>query len=88
MWRETSPNALAINGFVRDTGNHYLVVDRAIGEIVAPTVEAEIIAWLQKTGGAMEIDEVRLKALARLAQSTTEAAKAALRTELDEAAAT
>ena len=42
---------LAINGFVRDTGNHYLVVDRAIGEIVAPTVEAEIIAWLQKNRG-------------------------------------
>ena len=39
---------LAINGFVRDTGNHYLVVDRAIGEVVAPTVEAEIIAWLGK----------------------------------------
>lgn len=42
---------LAINGFVRDTGNHYLVVDRAIGELVAPTVEVEIIAWLQKNRG-------------------------------------
>jgi hypothetical protein len=39
---------LAMNGFVRDTGNHYLVVDRAIGELVAPTVETEIIAWLKK----------------------------------------
>ena len=39
---------LVINGFVRDTGNHYLVVDRAIGEIAAPTVEAEIISWLEK----------------------------------------
>lgn len=36
----------------------------------------------------MEKNEVRLKALARLAQSTTDAAKAALLTELDEAAAT
>lgn len=33
-------------------------------------------------------DDVRLKALARLAQSTTDAAKAALLTEMDEAAAT
>ncbi len=39
---------LAINGFVRDTGNHYLVVDRTIGELVDPTVETEIIAWLEK----------------------------------------
>lgn len=39
---------LAMTGFVRDTGNHYLIVDRTIGELVAPTVEAEIIAWLQK----------------------------------------
>ncbi len=39
---------LAMNGYVRDTGNHYLVVDRAIGELAAPTVEAEIIAWLEK----------------------------------------
>lgn len=39
---------LMMNGFVRDTGNHYLVVDRAIGELAAATVEAEIIAWLQK----------------------------------------
>lgn len=39
---------LVMNGFVRDIGNHYLVVDRATGELVAPTVEAEIIAWLQK----------------------------------------
>lgn len=37
---------LAINGFVRDTGNYYLVADRAIGALVAPTVEEEIIAWL------------------------------------------
>lgn len=42
---------LAMNGFVSDTGNHYLIVDRAMGEIVAPTVEAEIIAWLQKNWG-------------------------------------
>ena len=39
---------LALNGFIRDTGNHYFVVDRAIGELAAPTVEAEIIAWLEK----------------------------------------
>lgn len=39
---------LAMNGYVRDTGNHYFVVDRAIGELAAPTVEAEIIAWLEK----------------------------------------
>lgn len=39
---------LALNGFVRDTGNHYLLADRTIGEFVAPTVEAEIIAWLEK----------------------------------------
>lgn len=39
---------LVMNGFVRDTGNHYLVVDRDIGELVAPTVEEEIIAWLEK----------------------------------------
>jgi hypothetical protein len=39
---------LAINGYVRDTGNHYLVVSRTIGELAAPTVEAEIIAWLEK----------------------------------------
>jgi hypothetical protein len=39
---------LAINGFVRDTGNHYLVIDRVIGELVAPTVETEIITWLKK----------------------------------------
>ena len=39
---------LAMNGFVRDTGNHYLAVDRAMGELAAPTVEAEIIAWLKK----------------------------------------
>ena len=39
---------LAMNRFVRDTGNHYVVTDRAIGEIVAPTVETEIIAWLEK----------------------------------------
>ena len=39
---------LAMNGFVRDTGNHYLVIDRAIGELAAPTVETEIIAWLEK----------------------------------------
>ena len=52
---DVSPNVarnvaerLAMNGFVRDTGNHYLVADRAIGELVAPTVETEIIAWLQK----------------------------------------
>ena len=42
---------LAMNGFVRDTGNHYLVVDGAIGELVAPTVETEIIAWLKKNRG-------------------------------------
>ena len=39
---------LTINGFVRDTGNHYLVEDRAIGELAAPTVEKEIVALLQK----------------------------------------
>ena len=42
---------LVMNRFVRDTGNHYLVADRAIGELVAPTVEAEIIAWLKKNRG-------------------------------------
>ena len=42
---------LTMNGFVRDTGNHYLVIDRAIGELVAPTVETEIIAWLKKNRG-------------------------------------
>ena len=39
---------LTMMGFVRDTGNHYLVIDRSIGELAAPTVEAEIIAGLQK----------------------------------------
>ena len=42
---------LAMNGFVRDTGDHYLVADRAMGELVAPTAEAEIIAWLKKHQG-------------------------------------
>jgi hypothetical protein len=42
---------LAMSGFVRDTGNHYLIVDRSIGELMAPTVEEEIIAWLQKQRG-------------------------------------
>ena len=39
---------LAVNGFVTDTGNHYLVIDRSTADLVAPTVEAEIIAWLKK----------------------------------------
>ncbi|OGA54974.1 MAG: hypothetical protein A3F74_17515 [Betaproteobacteria bacterium RIFCSPLOWO2_12_FULL_62_58] len=39
---------LVLAGFVRDIGNHYLVVDRTIGEAVAPIVEAEIIALLEK----------------------------------------
>ncbi len=42
---------LAMNGFVTDTGNHYLVVDRSTANLVAPTVEAEIIAWLKKHRG-------------------------------------
>ncbi len=40
-----------MNGFDRDTGNNYMVVDGAIGELVAPTVETEIIAWLKKNRG-------------------------------------
>jgi hypothetical protein len=39
---------LMITGFVRDTGNHYLPVDRRIGEIAAGTVEGEIIELLAK----------------------------------------
>lgn len=42
---------LVIGGFVRDIGNHYLVTDRAVGEIVAPTVENEIIDLLAKDSG-------------------------------------
>lgn len=39
---------LVITGFVRDTGNHYLVADRTMGEIIAPSVENEIIALLER----------------------------------------
>lgn len=39
---------LLITGFVRDTGNHYLPIDRRIGETAATTVEGEIIALLEK----------------------------------------
>jgi hypothetical protein len=39
---------LAITGFVRDTGTHYLPANRRIGEIAAGTVEGEIIALLTK----------------------------------------
>ena len=41
---------LVMSGFVNDTGNHYLVMDRAVGDLVAPTVEPEIIAWLRNKG--------------------------------------
>jgi hypothetical protein len=37
---------LVINGIVRDTGNHYLVEDRAIGNQAAATAEQEIIELL------------------------------------------
>ncbi|MET0118104.1 MAG: PIN domain-containing protein [Sedimenticola sp.] len=37
---------LVMGGFVRDTGNHYLIADQTIVEIIVPTVETEIIAWL------------------------------------------
>lgn len=39
---------LVFNGFVRDVGNHYLVVDHVIAQAVAPTVESEIIDLLDK----------------------------------------
>jgi PIN domain len=39
---------LIITRFVRDTGNHYLVADRRLGDIAAATVEEEIIALLTK----------------------------------------
>lgn len=39
---------LVITGFVRDTGNHYLLTDVAMGEVIVPTVEEEIIALLAK----------------------------------------
>lgn len=42
---------LVIGGFVRDIGNHYLVTDREMAEIVAPTVENEIIELLAKDSG-------------------------------------
>lgn len=41
---------LILTGYVRDVGNHYLLVDHAVGEIVAPTVESEIIQLLGKGG--------------------------------------
>jgi len=37
---------LVITGFVRDTGNHYLVPDRQVRGVAAATVEEEIIALL------------------------------------------
>lgn len=42
---------LTVNGFVSDTGHHYLAIDRATADLVAPAVEAEIIAWLKKHRG-------------------------------------
>jgi hypothetical protein len=39
---------LVMHGFARDTGNHYLIADPAVARIMAPTVEAEVIAWLAK----------------------------------------
>ena len=42
---------LVMYGLVRDVGNHYLVVDRALADMVAPSVEDEIIALLDKSAG-------------------------------------
>lgn len=42
---------LVMSGFVRDIGNYYLVADRAVAEIVAPTVENDIIDLLGKGSG-------------------------------------
>jgi len=42
---------LVIGGFVRDIGSHYLVADRTVAEIVAPTVENEIIDLLARDSG-------------------------------------
>lgn len=39
---------LVMSGFVRDIGNHYFIADRAVAEVVAPTVEDEIINLLRK----------------------------------------
>lgn len=39
---------LVITGFVRDTGNHYLIANRRAGEVAAARVEGEIIALLDK----------------------------------------
>lgn len=48
---KNSVERLVLGGFVRDIGNHYLVADRAVAEVVAPTVENEIIDLLGKDSG-------------------------------------
>ena len=39
---------LVMSGLVRDTGNHYLIADQSIVELIFPTVEEEVIALLAK----------------------------------------
>jgi hypothetical protein len=41
---------LALGNAIRDTGNHYLPVDKKAGEIAAQLVEAEIIKLLESDG--------------------------------------
>ena len=40
---------LVLSGFVSDTGNRYLIKDRRVGDLIAPSVEKPIIAWLEKS---------------------------------------
>lgn len=42
---------LTMNGFLHDTGNHYLVTESVNGDLIAPSVEPAIIAWLQSSRG-------------------------------------
>jgi hypothetical protein len=39
---------LALTGFISDTGNHYLVKNKEIGELAAESVESQIIKLLQE----------------------------------------
>ena len=40
---------LVLTGTIRDTGNHYLPVDRAIGDLAAAAVEGDVIALLNSS---------------------------------------
>jgi hypothetical protein len=39
---------LVIAGVIKDTGNHYLLANKEIGDLAATSVEAEIINLLER----------------------------------------